>query len=133
MAVQFVIPGPLRELARNQDRVKLKGSPQSVNDALAMLWAEYPALRDRVITELGEVRPHVNIFVIGEFIRDLGGLGAAVGDGAEVVILPAVSRVSAHCATPRAARMMVNRRGDAAGPTRELVPRSLTSCRLSIG
>ena len=86
-----MIPGPLRELARNQDRVRLKGDARSVSDALAMLWKDYPGLRDRVITELGEVRPHVNIFLNGESIRDLGGLGAAVEDGAEVVILPAVS------------------------------------------
>ena len=91
MSVAFLIPGPLRELARNQDRVLLKGKPRSVNDALSLLWADCPALRDRVITELGEVRPHVNIFVDGESIRDLGGLGAEIEDGAEVVILPAVS------------------------------------------
>jgi len=91
MAIEFVIPGPLRELASNRDRVRLRGSAESVNEALAMLWREHPALRDRVITERGEVRPHVNIFVDGESIRDLGGLDAAVEDGAEVVILPAVS------------------------------------------
>jgi molybdopterin converting factor small subunit len=48
-------------------------------------------VRDRVITELGEVRPHVNIFVDGESIRDTGGLAAPVRDGAEIFILPAVS------------------------------------------
>ena len=91
MAIDFVIPGPLRELARNHDRVRLRGAAASVSDALSMLWLEYPALRDRVITERGEVRPHVNIFIDGESIRDLGGLAAAIEDGAEVVILPAVS------------------------------------------
>jgi len=48
-------------------------------------------VRDRVITELGDVRPHVNIFVDGESIRDAGGLGAPVHDGAEIFILPALS------------------------------------------
>ena len=91
MSVAFLIPGPLRELARNQDRVMLKGKPRSVDEALSMLWSACPALRDRVLTELGEVRPHVNIFIDGESIRDRGGLGAAIEDGAEVVILPAVS------------------------------------------
>ena len=43
------------------------------------------------MTELGEVRPHINIFVDGESIRDSGGLGAPVRDGAEIFILPALS------------------------------------------
>ena len=91
MSVSFLIPGPLRELARNRDRVRIDASPRSVHDALALLWSDYPALRDRVLTERGEVRPHVNIFIDGESIRDLGGLRAEIRDGAEVVILPAVS------------------------------------------
>jgi molybdopterin converting factor small subunit len=37
------------------------------------------------------VRPHVNIFVDGESIRDRGGLGASIRGGAEILILPAVS------------------------------------------
>ena len=91
MSLVFVIPGPLRELAGNRSVVKVDGSARSVSDALSLLWADCPAVRDRVITELGEVRPHVHIFVDGESIRELGGLGAAVRDGSEVVIAPAVS------------------------------------------
>jgi molybdopterin converting factor small subunit len=37
------------------------------------------------------VRPHINIFVDGESIRYAEGLRTAVRDGAEVVILPALS------------------------------------------
>ena len=44
-----------------------------------------------MITELGGVRQHINIFIDGENIRDCGGLGAQARDGAEIVILPAVS------------------------------------------
>ncbi len=94
MACAFVIPAPLRELAGGHDRVSVEGIPGtvgSVAEALARLGEQYPGVRDRVLNELGEVRPHVNIFVDGESIRDLGGLGAAVRDGAEIVILPAVS------------------------------------------
>ncbi len=91
MAFVFMIPGPLRELAGNRGEVRVDGSAQSVSQALSLLWARCPAVRDRVITELGEVRPHVNIFVDGESIRDTGGLAAPVRDGAEIFILPAVS------------------------------------------
>jgi molybdopterin converting factor small subunit len=91
MALTFVIPGPLRELAGNRGEVRVNGNAQSVSDALTLLWRETPGVRDRVLTELGEVRQHINIFVDGESIRDLGGLGAPVADGAEIYILPALS------------------------------------------
>ena len=91
MSVLFVIPGPLRELAGNRGEVRVEGTPQSVSDALSLLWSDSPALRDRVLTELGTVREHINIFVDGESIRYSGGLATPVRDRAEVVILPALS------------------------------------------
>lgn len=91
MSMVFVMPGPLRELAGNRGEVRVDGSASSVADALSLLWSRCPAVRDRVITELGEVRPHVNIFVDGESIRDHAGLRTPVRDGAEIFILPAVS------------------------------------------
>ena len=87
----FTIPGPLRELANDRHEVRIASSARSVNEALSLLWAEAPAVRDRVITERGEVREHINIFVDGESIRDSAGLRTEVRDGAEIVILPAVS------------------------------------------
>ena len=91
MAVTFMIPGPVRELAGGRTEVRIEGTADSVGEALTLLWASCPAVRDRVVNELGEVRPHVNIFVDGLNIRDAGGLTAPVRDGAEVYILPAVS------------------------------------------
>ena len=91
MPLNFVIPGPLRELAGNRGEVRVDGNAASVSEALTLLWASCPGVRDRVITERGDVRPHVNIFVDGESIRDLDGLRTPVRNGAEIVILPAVS------------------------------------------
>lgn len=91
MSLTFMIPGPLRELAENRSDVRVDGRAASVSDALSLLWAEHPGLRDRVVTELGEVRQHINIFVDGESIRYAGGLDTPVRDGAEIVILPALS------------------------------------------
>ena len=87
----FAIPGPLRELAKNRREVRVKGTARSVDEALALLWSECPGVRDRVITERGDVREHINIFVDGESIRDAAGLATPVRDGADIVILPAVS------------------------------------------
>ena len=91
MAMTFVVSGPLRELAGNRSEVRVDGTAASVSDALDLLWAEYPAFRDRVVTERGEVRQHINIFVDGESIRYSGGFATPVREGAEIVILPALS------------------------------------------
>jgi molybdopterin converting factor small subunit len=91
MAITFMIPGPLRELAGDRGEVTVEGAASTVGEALSLLWSACPAVRDRVITELGEVRPHVNVFVDSQNIRDSGGLDAPVRDGSEIYILPAVS------------------------------------------
>ena len=91
MRVTFVLPGPLQPLAGGRAEVRVEAAAASLADALSALWAAHPALRDRVLTEDGRVRPHVNLFVGRQSVRFTGGLRTAVHDGAEVVILPAVS------------------------------------------
>ena len=91
MRVTFVLPGPLHPLAGGREQVTVDAAAASVADALLALWAAHPALRDRILTEEGRLRPHVNVFVGRESVRFTGGLATPVRDGAEVVILPAVS------------------------------------------
>jgi MoaD family protein len=91
VSVVVTLPGPLRSLAGGASRVTLEAPGASVGELLAALFARHPALRDRIVTERGEVRPHVNIFVGDESIRFSGGLDTPLADGAVVSILPAVS------------------------------------------
>jgi molybdopterin synthase sulfur carrier subunit len=91
MAFLFLIPGPLRDLTGGRGEVRVEGKARSLSDAMALLGAEYPKVHDRIITELGEVRPHINLFIDGDSFRDTGGLGAPIRSGAEIIILPAVS------------------------------------------
>lgn len=91
MAIVFVIPGPLRDFAGNRSEIAVSGSARTIGEALDLLMAESPAVRDRIVTELGTVRPHVNIFIDGENIRYAKQLDTPVRDGAEVLILPALS------------------------------------------
>lgn len=88
-----MIPAALRALAAGRGRidVDVAGAPASLGDALEALWAAYPGLRDRVLTERGELRPHVNIFIGTESSRWSGGLTTPLADSVEVSILPAVS------------------------------------------
>ena len=91
MPLLFVLPAALRELAGNRSEIRIAGTPRTVAEALALLWSECPAIRDRVLTELGAVRPHINIFVDGENIRYAGWLDAPAHDDSEILLLPAIS------------------------------------------
>jgi PPOX class probable F420-dependent enzyme len=87
----FLIPGPLRSFSGGRKEVELKGAAGTVSEALQALWAVCPGMRDRVVTEQGQVREHINIFVGKENIRYTGGLSTPVSAGSEISIVPAIS------------------------------------------
>lgn len=91
MSARIVLPEQLRELAGGRRAVELAGSHGTVADALAGLRSAHPALHDRIVTERGEVRIHVNVFVGREDIRHTGGLDTPVTDGDEILVIPSVS------------------------------------------
>jgi molybdopterin synthase sulfur carrier subunit len=89
--ITFQISGYLTEFTGGQAELTLDTAPSNVSEALNCLWSEHAGLRDRVLNELGEVRPHVNVFVNSQTVpRDKVLQTEIVGD-AEVCIMPAVS------------------------------------------
>ena len=88
MATTVYIPGPLRAFTEGRSEVALPGAPATLGAALSSLSALHPGLRDRVLTETGDVRRHVNLFIGAERCRALDA--ALIGD-AELSILLAVS------------------------------------------
>jgi sulfur-carrier protein len=91
MPVSFRIPNYLASFAGGQTVLTVERSPATAGAALEALWQTYPALRDRIVDEQGEVRQHINIFVGEEAIRFADGLATQVPDGTEILIVPAVS------------------------------------------
>jgi molybdopterin converting factor small subunit len=91
MAVIFHIPGPLRTFTSGERQVEIGNSPATLREALSMLWAMYPGIRDRIATEQGQIREHINIFVGNEHVRYTGGLATPIRLGAKISIVPAVS------------------------------------------
>ena len=91
MAITFLIPGPLRSFAAGRSAVVINESPATLAGALQILWRNYPGIRDRVATEQGHIREHINVFVGKEDIRYTGGLQTPIADGAEISIIPAIS------------------------------------------
>ena len=88
MAVTVKIPAQLRTLTANEAETEVEGA--SVGEALDALYDRYDGLRDR-ITEDGELRRFVNVYVGGEDIRFGEGLDTPVENGDEITILPAVA------------------------------------------
>ena len=91
MPVTCQIPAALRTFTGGRERVEIGGSPATVGEALEALWVLFPGLRDRVVTEEGLIRQHVNVFVGDENARYTGGLATPLPDGAEILIFHAVS------------------------------------------
>ncbi len=91
MAIVFHIPGPLQEFTSGQRQVEIGTSPATLGEALTALWAVYPGIRDRIATEQGQVREHINIFVGNENMRYTGGLATPIPPACEISIVPAVS------------------------------------------
>ena len=89
--ITFHIPGPLRSFAGGRSAVTVEAAEATVAGALQALWAACPGMRDRVVTEQGQVREHINIFLGNENIRYTGGLATRVPPGAEISIVPAIS------------------------------------------
>lgn len=88
MAVKVKIPSQLRAATGGSAELEAEGA--TVGDVLEAVFAEHNDLRDR-ITQDGELRRFVNVYVGGEDIRFGDGTDTAVGDGSEVTILPAVA------------------------------------------
>ena len=67
------------------------GEYNTAGEALAALWVESPALRDRILNEQGEIRQHVNIFYDGRDVRRMNGLDTPIASDNELYIFNAVS------------------------------------------
>jgi len=93
MPITVHLPSPLAALAGGRKRVLLEG-PRDVGEALRAL---PPGARDRVLDERGQVRPHVNVFVGADNVRDTGGLSTRLAEGAELHVIAAVSGGAYPC------------------------------------
>ena len=92
MPVTIHVPGGLRPLAGGANQVIIDLPPAAtLRDALDALCARHPSLSDRVLTEQGEIREHVNLFVGNENSRYTGGLATTLGQTSEITIVPAIS------------------------------------------
>ena len=92
ITVRVLLPGVLAEHADGGHDVRLDLPPGArVDDALAALAGRWPSLGQRLRTDRGEVRRHVNLFVDGEDVRSLGRGATPLDDGSVLQVLPSVA------------------------------------------
>lgn len=91
MSVRIVLPDQLVELTDGRREVELNGRAPTLRDALAQLATRHPAVHDSLVTEPGDVRPHINLFVDGSDAQWTGGLDTELPEGCEILVLRAVS------------------------------------------
>jgi sulfur-carrier protein len=81
--------GPLRTYCAGAAQLSI--SARTVRAALADLERSQSALYRNVCDETGTVRPHLNLFVNSDNVRDLDGIDTPLTPGDVLTILPAVS------------------------------------------
>ena len=96
MEVRVRVPTQLRELVAGAAVVEIcagEGTDgcttvATVLDAMAV---QHAALERRIRDEQGRTRPHVNLFVAADNVRDRDGLATPIRAGDVLSIIPAVS------------------------------------------
>ena len=83
------IPQVLRSAVGGQKQVELEGG--TVRELVDALVARFPALRQQLLGEDGDLNRFVNVYVNGQDVRYLNGLDTPVAERDEVRLLPAMA------------------------------------------
>jgi molybdopterin synthase sulfur carrier subunit len=89
MAVNVLIPTPLRKFTNNQETVTVaEGTVATLVEALEQ---QFPGIKKSLTDDSGELRRFVNIYVNEEDIRFLEGKETPIKEGDAVSIVPAIA------------------------------------------
>lgn len=89
--ITFNVAGFLTDFTDGQGQIVVDSRATTVADALDSLWRRHLGLRDRVLNEQGNLRPHVNIFLNDENVRRKQMLDTPLPANCEITILPSVT------------------------------------------
>ena len=89
MAVNVMIPTPLRAYAGKQASVQLQAA--TVGEALSALTSQFAELKRHLFTDEGKLRSFVNVYVNDDDIRYLQKDKTAVKDGDTISIVPSIA------------------------------------------
>ena len=83
------LPGALRDAVGGANKVTAEG--RTLDEVFADIERRHPGFRARVVDDAGQLRTYVNVYIGDTDARASGGLAAAVPEGAEVMVIPAMA------------------------------------------
>ncbi len=91
MSVTVRIPTILRAYVQDQSKVEITPETNTLRSVFDALEAQAPGILQRVVSDSGELRRFVNVFLNDDDVRFLEGLNTPTPDGCAVSIVPAVA------------------------------------------
>ena len=91
MSVTVRIPTILRAYVQDQSKVEITPEANTLLSVFDALEAQAPGILQRVVSDSGELRRFVNVYVNDDDVRFLEGLNTPTPDGCSVSIVPAVA------------------------------------------
>jgi molybdopterin synthase sulfur carrier subunit len=89
VAVTVRLPGSLRDAVGGTTKVTATGA--TLGEVLADIDRRHPGFRSLIVDDAGKIKTYVNVYIGDDDARASGGLSAAVRDGAEVMLIPAMA------------------------------------------
>ncbi len=91
MSVTVRIPTLLRAYVQDQSKVEITPEVETLRGVLDALEKMAPGILQRVVSDSGELRRFVNLYVNDDDVRTLEGLNTPTPAGCSVSIVPAVA------------------------------------------
>lgn len=91
MSVTVRIPTLLRAYVQDQSKVEITPEVETLRGVLDVLEQMAPGILQRVVSDSGELRRFVNLYVNDDDVRTLEGLNTPTPAGCSVSIVPAVA------------------------------------------
>lgn len=91
MSVTVRIPTLLRAYVQDQSKVEITPEVETLKGVLDALEKMAPGILQRVVSDSGELRRFVNLYVDDDDVRTLDGLNTPTPAGCSVSIVPAVA------------------------------------------
>ena len=91
MSVTVRIPTLLRAYVQDQSKVEITPEVETLRGVLDALEQMAPGILQRVVSDSGELRRFVNLYVNDDDVRTLDGLNTPTPAGCSVSIVPAVA------------------------------------------
>lgn len=89
MPITVRIPTPMRKFTDEQETVAAVGA--TVREVMDDLLGKFPAMKERLCDDSGNLRRFVNVFLNDEDIRFQDGPRTKVKEGDEISIIPAIA------------------------------------------